>query len=449
MAAAAARGRAFFFFFFFFFAAAAAAAAAAAGSRRVAKDVVRGAVDRRPVEFLRPPKATASPASAQHPASYLSSQPQPSCVYLELCTAQDCSIPESLAVGLAVILEHRHSLARRRRGSARGPSCTAAQAACMRAQGMGSNSTRRWPSHQPAAPASRAGRSNVAQDRSGAGAELAGPADRSNGQSTSFQERLRPTEGPDLASRGSTGSRRSSDEQECAAGASLEEEGGGRKDVEDELEADEPWFVEEEDPTWPPEADEGWGFRVSQFFEPRLSSEPPPSTRPVEQGEQRRDAEMAKEEDHGDGLDEADEDDEEDKWGQMWNVEADEPIVADITSNDWDAEVFGDASPLVVCIFERYGPRREASWRMLEALERAAVTIWGSGKVPFRAFKVDAGIEPDMATSLGVERPPQLLFIKNSKYVHRVEEPVTVEELLQISGHILYGGPRPAHMQSS
>eukprot|EP00850_Spirogloea_muscicola_P007584 SM000038S14397 [mRNA] locus=s38:750389:752635:- [translate_table: standard] len=328
-------------------------------------------------------------------------------------------------------------------------SCTAAQAACIRAQAMGAGSTPRWPSRQPPAPASRAGRSSVAQDCSGAEAELAGPADRGNGQSTSFQERPRPNEGPDSASRESTSGRRSSDEQELAAGASLEEGGGGRKDVEDVLEADEPWFVEEEDPTWPPEADDGWGFRVSQFFEPRLSSEPPPSMRPMEGAEQCSDAEMAKEENDGDGLDEEEEDDEEDTWGQRWNVEADEPIVADITSNDWDAEVFGDTSPLVVCIFERYGPRREASWRMLEALERAAVTIWGSGKVPFRAFKVDAGIEPDMATSLGVERPPQLLFIKNSKYVHRVEGPVTVEELLQISGHVLYGGPRPAHMQSS
>eukprot|EP00850_Spirogloea_muscicola_P006881 SM000033S12402 [mRNA] locus=s33:831918:834397:+ [translate_table: standard] len=436
--------------------AAAVAAAAAAVSRRVAKDVIRGAVERRPVEFLRPPKATASPASLHRPA-----QPNPHASISSSALHNSVKVRRAAPSGLRCIMEQRHSLARRGRESARGAvreprhsdmradsSRTAAQAASI--QGMGADSTQRWPSHRPPFPASRAGRSILAQDCSGAGAELAaGPADRGNGQSTNFQERLRPSEGPDLASRESTSRRRSSDEQELAAGASLEEEGGEREDVEDELEADEPWFVEEEDPTWPPEADDGWGFRVSQFFEPRLSSEPPTSTRPLEGGEHFSDAEMAKEDNYGDGPDEAEEDDEEGTWGQRWNVEADEPIVADITSNDWDAEVFGDTSPLVVCIFERYGPRREASWRMLESLERAAVTIWGSGKVPFRAFKVDAGIEPDMATSLGVERPPQLLFIKNSKYVHRLEGPVTVEELLQISGHVLYGGPRPAHMQSS
>jgi hypothetical protein len=50
-------------------------------------------------------------------------------------------------------------------------------------------------------------------------------------------------------------------------------------------------------------------------------------------------------------------DDDDDELALNWETEADNWVIKEITTNDWEATVFADPSPLVVYLFARYGPR--------------------------------------------------------------------------------------------
>jgi len=98
--------------------------------------------------------------------------------------------------------------------------------------------------------------------------------------------------------------------------------------VTDDGDEVQPLWVDEEDPTWPAEEPEdGWGFRTSQFFD-----------------------KVSIKNDKSD-----DEDDEELKIN--WENEADDWMIQEITSNDWELTIFANPSPLVVYLFARYGRR--------------------------------------------------------------------------------------------
>lgn len=88
--------------------------------------------------------------------------------------------------------------------------------------------------------------------------------------------------------------------------------------------------MEEEDPSWPDEADDGWGFRTSQFFDKVTIK--------------------------NNSTDEDNDDvDDEDKID--WEAEMDDGIIKEIITAEWEMHVFATPSPLVVYVFARYGPR--------------------------------------------------------------------------------------------
>lgn len=95
-----------------------------------------------------------------------------------------------------------------------------------------------------------------------------------------------------------------------------------------------PLWVEEDDPTWPEEGEDGWGFSLSQFFEePKIKTVKTKSS------------------------DADDSDDEDDELALNWENEADDWMIKEITSAEWEATVFAEPSPLVLYVFARYGRR--------------------------------------------------------------------------------------------
>ncbi|KAG0619381.1 hypothetical protein M758_4G135600 [Ceratodon purpureus] len=187
----------------------------------------------------------------------------------------------------------------------------------------------------------------------------------------------------------------------------------------------QPLWVDEEDPNWPEgEPEDGWGFKTSQFFD-KISIKNDKS------------------------AEDDDEDDEELKMN--WESEADDWMIREISTNEWEYSVFADPSPLVVYMFARYGRRGKDSWKMLEQLEKAVTSVWESGKAPLRAIKVDIGMEIDLGSALGINKDecPQLLFIKNGKGLYRLKDQRTSEELMQLMAHFFYNGKRPSFVDTT
>ncbi|ONM36703.1 Thioredoxin family protein [Zea mays] len=151
-----------------------------------------------------------------------------------------------------------------------------------------------------------------------------------------------------------------------------EGEGGEQKPV-----------VEEEDPSWPLDADVGWGIRASEYFDKH-------SIRNVTV----------------DGV-EID-----------WEGDVDEGWVKEINCLEWESFAF-HPSPLVVLVFERYN-RAADNWKFLQELEKAAKVYWNAkDRLPPRTVKVDINIERDLAYALQARECPQLLFLRGNKILYR------------------------------
>ncbi|PUZ54153.1 hypothetical protein GQ55_5G107100 [Panicum hallii var. hallii] len=165
--------------------------------------------------------------------------------------------------------------------------------------------------------------------------------------------------------------------------------------------------VEEEDPSWPLDADVGWGIRASEYFDKH-------SIRNVTV----------------DGV-EID-----------WEGEVDEGWVKEINCLEWESFAF-HPSPLVVLVFERYN-RAADNWKFLQELEKAAKVYWNAkDRLPPRTVKVDINIERDLAYALQVRECPQLLFLRGNKILYREKELRTSEELVQMIAHFYYNAKRP------
>ncbi|CAO2166888.1 unnamed protein product [Urochloa humidicola] len=165
--------------------------------------------------------------------------------------------------------------------------------------------------------------------------------------------------------------------------------------------------VEEEDPSWPLDADVGWGIRASEYFDKH-------SIRNVTV----------------DGV-EID-----------WEREVDEGWVKEINCLEWESFAF-HPSPLIVLVFERYN-RAADNWKFLQEFEKAAKVYWNAkDKLPPRTVKVDINIERDLAYALQVRECPQLLFLRGNKILYREKEIRTAEELVQMIAHFYYNAKRP------
>ncbi|KAK3162355.1 hypothetical protein QOZ80_1BG0088570 [Eleusine coracana subsp. coracana] len=170
--------------------------------------------------------------------------------------------------------------------------------------------------------------------------------------------------------------------------------------------------VEEEDPSWPLDADIGWGIRASEYFDKH-------SIKNVTV----------------DGV-EID-----------WEREVEEGWVKEINCLEWESFAF-HPSPLVVLVFERYN-RAADNWKFLQELEKAAKVYWNAkDRLPPRTVKIDINIERDLAYALQARECPQLLFLRGNKILYREKEIRTADELVQMIAHFYYNAKRPSCVNS-
>uniref|UniRef100_A0A2P2KC68 Uncharacterized protein MANES_13G037200 n=1 Tax=Rhizophora mucronata TaxID=61149 RepID=A0A2P2KC68_RHIMU len=143
-------------------------------------------------------------------------------------------------------------------------------------------------------------------------------------------------------------------------------------------------MVEEESPSWPLDAEVGWGIRASEYFDQY----------PIKNvvGE--------------DGM-EID-----------WEGELDDNWVKEINCLEWESFAF-HPSPLIVLVFERYN-RASDNWKTLKELEKAARVYWrAKDRLPPRTVKIDINIERDLAYALKVKECPQILFLRGNRILYR------------------------------
>nr|XP_043617093.1 thioredoxin-like fold domain-containing protein MRL7L, chloroplastic [Erigeron canadensis] len=184
--------------------------------------------------------------------------------------------------------------------------------------------------------------------------------------------------------------------------------------------ADYPLVVDEDDPDWPEDAD-GWGFNFSQFFDKM-------SVKNVKK-------------DNDDDDDDGYNSDKEVNWQDI-------RAIKDITSAEWEETVFSDLSPLVVLVHNRY--RRPKENEMVrDHLEKAIQLIWDCRIPSPRCVAIDAVVECDLVSTLGVSVFPELIFTKTGKILHREKEIRTADELSKIMAFFYYGGAKPPCLKTS
>lgn len=178
---------------------------------------------------------------------------------------------------------------------------------------------------------------------------------------------------------------------------------------------DYPLFVDEEDPDWPEEEDDGWGLQLSQFFDKmKIKNE--------------------KDDDDVDYLTEDELD---------WDDDTETHLpVKDITAKDWEDAVFRDLGPLVVLFFDRYH-RPFDNMKARKELDKAIQIFWDSDKPSPRAVKLDAAKETDLVSALKVKDSPIILFIKSGKIFLRLTEILAADDLAKIMAYFYYGSNQP------
>lgn len=180
-------------------------------------------------------------------------------------------------------------------------------------------------------------------------------------------------------------------------------------DDDDYSKKDEQMVVNEDDPTWPVDADVGWGTSASDYFEKY------PIKNIV-----------------GDDGVEID-----------WEGEIDNSWVQEINCLEWESFAF-HPSPLIVLVFERYN-RATDNWKLLKELEAALKVYWNAkDRLPPRAVKLDINIERDLAYALKVRQCPQLLFLRGQKILYRENELRTSDELVQMIAFFYYKAKKPS-----
>ncbi|MCO5563146.1 hypothetical protein L7F22_016783 [Adiantum nelumboides] len=134
---------------------------------------------------------------------------------------------------------------------------------------------------------------------------------------------------------------------------------------DEDIEGMDPLYVEEDDPNWLDEPDEGWGYKVSDLF--------------------KEDFGVVNRKKHN--YDDDDEDAVNDIPEMDWDFQPERFSAADVDSASWTATVFGDPTPLVAIIYERYGKKGRECYHVLRELEDAANRMWEAKRLPPRTTK--------------------------------------------------------------
>ncbi|KAL7606064.1 hypothetical protein Lser_V15G19385 [Lactuca serriola] len=182
-----------------------------------------------------------------------------------------------------------------------------------------------------------------------------------------------------------------------------------KKKMMEKLLSDYPLVVDEEDPDWPEDA-EGRGFNFSQFFDKMTIK----------------------------NVKKDDEDYDSDGEVNWQDIRA----IKDIKSEEWEDTVFQDLSPLIVLVHNRYRRPKENEMAR-DQLEKAIQIIWDCRIPSPRCVAIDAVVECDLVSTLGVSVFPELIFTKVGKILHREKEIRTADELSKMMAFFYYGAAKP------
>lgn len=190
---------------------------------------------------------------------------------------------------------------------------------------------------------------------------------------------------------------------------------------DDEDSGDEmPLYVDEDDPYWLEEPDEGWGFKVSDIFKEGFGVK------------NRKNYDKDSDDNDVSDIPEMD-----------WDYEPERFSAVDVDSLNWTSAVFGDPRPLVALIYDRYGKTGRECYHLLRELEDAANRMWETKRMPPRLAKINASFEEDLVGAIGIKEIPTLLFVKGGKLIHYQSGYLTADDLLRIISYFYHGAARP------
>ncbi|XP_040380139.1 thioredoxin-like fold domain-containing protein MRL7L homolog, chloroplastic [Oryza brachyantha] len=176
--------------------------------------------------------------------------------------------------------------------------------------------------------------------------------------------------------------------------------------------------VEEEDPNWPEDADDGNGFSLGQFFD-----------KITIKAEKKND------------------DQDDDKGYQsekeiVWEDDNYIKPIRDVKTADWDDTVFTDFGPLIVLVHNRY-KRPQENEMARDQLVKAIEMFWEYNLPSPRCVAVDACAEPDLVEALNVSGFPEVLFTNAGKIIHRDKVVRSGEEWSRMMAFFYYKAVRP------
>ncbi|XP_047334722.1 thioredoxin-like fold domain-containing protein MRL7L, chloroplastic [Impatiens glandulifera] len=184
-----------------------------------------------------------------------------------------------------------------------------------------------------------------------------------------------------------------------------------------QLLANYPLVVDEEDPDWPEDAD-GRGFNLDQFFN-KITIK---NTKK---------------------KDDVDDDENYDSENEVvWQDDDYIRPIKDLISSEWEETVFKDISPIMVLVHNRY-KRPKENEKMRFELDKAVNIIWNCRLPSPRIVAVDAIVEDELVSALKVSSFPELIFIKSGKIVFRQNEIRTADELSKMMAFFYFGAAKP------
>ncbi|KAM5548317.1 thioredoxin-like fold domain-containing protein MRL7L, chloroplastic [Rosa sericea] len=185
------------------------------------------------------------------------------------------------------------------------------------------------------------------------------------------------------------------------------------KKVQDLL-ANYPLVVDEDDPEWPDDAD-GRGFKLDQFFDKITINNTPRK----------------------------DKDDDDSDNELVWQDDNYIRPIKDITTAEWEETVFKDISPLLILVHNRY-KRPKENEKIRTELEKAVQIIWNCRLPSPRCIAIDAVTEHDLVSALQVSVYPEIIFTKAGKILYREKAIRSGDELSKVMAFFYYGAAKPA-----
>ncbi|WVZ98564.1 hypothetical protein U9M48_043992 [Paspalum notatum var. saurae] len=176
--------------------------------------------------------------------------------------------------------------------------------------------------------------------------------------------------------------------------------------------------VEEEDPDWPDDAEDGMGFSLGQFFDKITIKAEKKDDDEVEDAGYQSDKEI------------------------VWEDDNYIKPIRDVKTQEWDASVFTDFGPMVVLVHNRYKRPKENEMARAE-LTKAIEMFWEHNLPSPRCVAVDACAEPDLVNTLGVSGFPEILFTNAGRIIHREKVVRSAEAWSRMMAFFYYKAARP------